>query len=83
LAAMITARHPRAAMLARLQSGNYEAWAREGFEMTKASAYPASLKRGELSLSSNVCEFRMLMTSLCRLRFATGQCGTPRIRRIG
>ena len=48
LAAMITARHPRAAMLARLQSGNYEAWAREGFEMTKASAYPATLKRGEL-----------------------------------
>jgi hypothetical protein len=40
--------HPRSAMAPRLKPADYEAWAREGFETTKASVYPATLKRGEV-----------------------------------
>jgi hypothetical protein len=46
--AMIGQRHPRTALLAQLLPGNYEAWARSGFEITKASVYPVSLKRGTI-----------------------------------
>jgi hypothetical protein len=48
LASAITTRHTRAAMLPRLAPADYEAWAREGFATTKASVYPATLKRGRL-----------------------------------
>jgi hypothetical protein len=48
LAAAIMQKHPRSAMLAALAPGNYEGWAREGFETTKATVYPAALKRGEV-----------------------------------
>ena len=40
----ITRKHPRAAVLARLRPGDFEAWAREGFETAKASVYPATLE---------------------------------------
>jgi hypothetical protein len=48
VAARVTRQHSRAAALARLRPGDFEAWAREGFETAKMSAYPATLKRGEL-----------------------------------
>jgi hypothetical protein len=48
LSAAVAQRHPRTTMLPRLRPADYEAWAREGFEMTKASVYPATVKRGEL-----------------------------------
>jgi hypothetical protein len=48
VAARVTRQHPRAAALARLRPGDFEAWAREGFETAKMSVYPAMLRRGEL-----------------------------------
>jgi S1/P1 Nuclease len=48
LAALFMQRHPRSASVAELAPGQYEAWAREGFETTKASVYPVTLKRGEV-----------------------------------
>jgi len=48
MAALFTQRHPRSALVADLAPGQYEAWAREGFETTKASVYPVTLKRGEI-----------------------------------
>jgi S1/P1 Nuclease len=48
LAARFMQRHPRSASVAELAPGQYEAWAREGFETTKASVYPVTLKRGEM-----------------------------------
>jgi hypothetical protein len=48
VAARVTRKHPRAAALARLRPGDFDAWAREGFETAKTSVYPATLKRGEL-----------------------------------
>jgi len=48
LAAAITRKHPRGAVRPQLRPANYDAWAREGFETTKAFVYPATLKRGEL-----------------------------------
>ena len=47
VAASVTRKYPRAAVLARLRPGDFEAWALEGFEIAK-SVYPATLKRGEL-----------------------------------
>ena len=38
--------HPRSGMLSRLRPGDFEAWAREGFETSKREAYPSSLRRG-------------------------------------
>ena len=48
VAVRLTRKHPRAAALARLRPGDFDAWAREGFERAKTSVYPATLKRGEL-----------------------------------
>lgn len=47
LATRITGTHPRSQVSARLLPGNYEAWAREGFETTKRAVYPQSLRRDE------------------------------------
>jgi hypothetical protein len=48
VAASVTRKHTRAAALARLRPGDFDAWAREGFETAKMSVYPATLTRGEL-----------------------------------
>jgi hypothetical protein len=48
VAAAIAAKHPPASMAPHLRSGEFAAWAREGFERAKASAFPATLRRGEL-----------------------------------
>ena len=48
IARAVMQRHPRSEMLGRLRPGNFEAWAREGFETTKRSVYPRSLRRGRL-----------------------------------
>jgi hypothetical protein len=48
LAALFMQRYPRSTAGAELAPGQYEAWAREGFEATKASVYPVTLKRGEV-----------------------------------
>lgn len=45
VAAMIMASHPQSGMSSRLQSGQFEAWAREGFATTKSSIYPGTLRR--------------------------------------
>jgi hypothetical protein len=37
--------HPESEFSGRLQPGQFEAWAREGFETTKSSVYPRSLRR--------------------------------------
>jgi hypothetical protein len=48
LAALFMQRYPRSTSAEELAPGQYEAWAREGFEATKASVYPVTLKRGEV-----------------------------------
>jgi hypothetical protein len=48
VAARVSRKHPRVAALARLRPGDFNAWAREGYEIAKMSVYPAALKRGEL-----------------------------------
>jgi hypothetical protein len=48
LAALFMQRHPPIASAVELAPGQYEAWALEGFETTKASVYPVTLKRGEV-----------------------------------
>lgn len=49
---MLTQRHPRAGLLARLLPGNVDAWALEGFSSTKAVVYPLTLRRRELPTDS-------------------------------
>jgi hypothetical protein len=48
LAARIMERHPQAALSRCLRPGEYEAWAREGFRITRMAVYPASLSRGRM-----------------------------------
>jgi S1/P1 nuclease len=48
LAALFMQRHPASASVAELAPGQYEAWALEGFETTKVSVYPVTLKRGAM-----------------------------------
>ena len=48
VARSIMQKHPRSEVLGRLRPGDFEAWAREGFETTKSSVYPRSLQRGRL-----------------------------------
>jgi hypothetical protein len=45
LAADIAARFPRAGLEERLLPGQFEAWARAGYDTVKARTYPSSLKR--------------------------------------
>ena len=40
-------RHPRAALSRCLQPGAFEAWAREGFLITRMALYPPDLQRGQ------------------------------------
>ena len=47
VAGIIMQEHPRSQMSSRLQSIDFEAWAREGFETTKKAVYPVSLKRNQ------------------------------------
>lgn len=48
VAADIVANHPPSQMSGRLQSGNFEAWSKEGFEITKREVYPRSLQRRQM-----------------------------------
>lgn len=46
LAREIAAEYPRSEFAASLRPGDYEGWAREGFEKAKTVAFPAGLERG-------------------------------------
>ncbi|MDZ7343175.1 MAG: S1/P1 nuclease, partial [candidate division KSB1 bacterium] len=41
----IMARYPLAALTARLHMGDFEAWAKEGYQISKTKVYPATLQR--------------------------------------
>ncbi len=47
IANFIVARHLRSSLAARIKPGEFEAWAKEGHAMTKASVYPRSLRRNQ------------------------------------
>jgi ketosteroid isomerase-like protein len=47
LATDLAHRFPKEGLAGRLQSGQFEAWAKAGYETTKARVYPSSLKRGK------------------------------------
>jgi len=48
VATAIMKKHPRAQLANRIRSGEFAAWAREGFDTTKQRVYPVSLQRGRL-----------------------------------
>jgi S1/P1 Nuclease len=45
LASSIATHHPKSSMDGQINPGQFEAWAKEGHEKSKANAYPATLKR--------------------------------------
>ncbi len=47
IADFIVARHPKSSLEARINAGQFEAWAKEGHATTKASVYPRSLRRNQ------------------------------------
>jgi hypothetical protein len=73
LANAVMQKHPRAAMLPRLRPAEYEAWAREGLATTKATVYPATLKRGELpSEDYRVLAFSIAQQAIARAGYRLG-----------
>jgi hypothetical protein len=73
LAARFMQRYPRSASVAELAPDQYEAWALEGVETTKASVYPVTLKRGELPDEEyRVRAFAIAMRAIARAGYRLG-----------
>jgi hypothetical protein len=51
MAATIAGRHPRAALARWLDPAAFDAWAREGFFLTRTRVYPPALERGRMPSS--------------------------------